>query len=71
MKLNGEKTKIEISKKKLFLKFKMMLNDFLEIPDCGAPSSVDPYCLVLENSSWVSAAATLGPGAVVPSALSS
>ena len=40
-------------------------------PDRGAPGSVDPYCLVLENSFWVSAAAALGPGAVVPAALSS
>ena len=48
-----------------------MLNNSFRNPDRGAPGSVDPYCLVLENSSWVSAAAVLGPGAVVPAALSS
>ena len=37
----------------------------------GAPAIVELYCSVLKNSSWVSAAATLGPGVVVPAASSS
>ena len=66
MKLNGEISKV------FFLNLKSkMLNDSFRNPDRGAPGSVDPYCSVLENSPWVSAAAALGPGAVVPAALSS
>ena len=46
-----------------------MLNDAFRNPDRGAPGIVEPYCSVLENLSWVSAAAALGHGAVVPPAL--